>query len=527
MGQKEGAMKRPEKSSKAFSAGGLVVLLVLAFAGHAFGQKKPKFAYVTNEGSSSVSAYTIDGTTGALSPVPGSPFAAGLSPSSVAVDPSGKFAYVANQSSFNVSAYTIDGTTGALSPVPGSPFAAGSFPRSVAVDPSGKFVYVANECVPCSNGSVSAYTIDGTTGALSPVSGSPFAAGSFPVSVAVDPSGKFAYVVNSGSNLGFRNVSAYTIDGTTGALSPVSGSPFAAGSFPVSVAVDPSGKFAYVANECDIESVLCSLNGTVSAFTIDRTTGALSPVPGSPFAAGSFPFSVAVDPSGRFAYVANLSGNVSAFTIDSTTGALGSVPSSPFAAGPSSLSVAVDPLGKFVYVANLCGNISCTGSGNVSAFTIDSTMGALSPVPGSPFAAGAFPFSVAIAGQSTVPFAAFTLKGAIHLDQKPSFELEGRFMLGARSNGINPLTEDVILQVGTFSTTIPAGSFRVGWRGFEFEGFINGVKLEVVIHHVQGKRFLFTAKGEGANLTGTVNPVTVKLTIGDDEGSTMVNLARF
>src|SRR6266849_4011020 len=237
MEQKERAMKCPGKSSKAFSAGGLVVLLVLAFAGQAFGQKKPKFAYVANE------------------------------------------------SSANVSAYTINSTTGALSPVTGSPFAAGSFPFSVAVDPTGKFAYVANACgVTCTvSGNVSAYTIDSTTGALSPVPGSPFAAGSTPIAVAVDPSGKFAYVANANST----NVSAYTINNTTGALSPVPGSPFAAGAAPRSVAVDPSGKFAYVANQCC--NVFCSVSGSVSAYTIDSTTGALSPVPGSPFAAGTFP----------------------------------------------------------------------------------------------------------------------------------------------------------------------------------------------------------------------------------------------
>jgi 6-phosphogluconolactonase len=42
----------------------------------------------------------------------------------------------------------------------------------------------------------------------------------------------------------------------------------------------------------------------------------------SPFPAGSGPISVAVDPSGKFAYVANGGGGVSAYTIDSTTGAL-------------------------------------------------------------------------------------------------------------------------------------------------------------------------------------------------------------
>ncbi len=505
-------MKCPGKSSKAFSAGGLVVLLVLAFAGQAFGQKKPKFAYVANDVSSNVSAYTINSTTGALSPVAGSPFAAGTGPVSVAVDPSGKFAYVANESSANVSAYTINSTTGALSPVTGSPFAAGSFPFSVAVDPTGKFAYVANACgVTCTvSGNVSAYTIDSTTGALSPVPGSPFAAGSTPIAVAVDPSGKFAYVANANST----NVSAYTINNTTGALSPVPGSPFAAGAAPRSVAVDPSGKFVYVA-----------VNGpsNVSAYTIDSTTGALSPVPGSPFAAGSFPISVAVDPSGKFAYVVDFFGGVSAYTINSTTGALSPVPGSPFAAGSGPRSVAVDPSGKFAYVTNQCGNVFCSVSGSVSAYTIDSTTGALSPVPGSPFAAGTFPLSVAIAGQSTVPFAAFTLKAEIALGLPGAFEVKGNFTLGAGSNGINPLTEDVKLQVGTFSTTIPAGSFQQDPRGrFKFEGVISGVSLEVQIASLGGNDFEFKAEAQGADLSGIVNPVTVGLTIGDDGGSTTV-----
>jgi 6-phosphogluconolactonase len=123
-----------------------------------------RFAYVTNisddGGIGSVSAYTIDKTTGALTPVPGSPFAtAGLAPTAVAVSPNGEFAFVANVFSDDVSAYTINATTGSLTPVPGSPFAAGPVPHSVAVTPNGRFAYVT------------------------PVPGSPFAAGLAPTSV--------------------------------------------------------------------------------------------------------------------------------------------------------------------------------------------------------------------------------------------------------------------------------------------------------------------------------------------------------
>src|SRR5262249_62417919 len=74
------------------------------------------------------------------------------------------------------------------------------------------FVYVANCGIPCDGaqpGSVSAYTINNATGALTPVDGSPFAAGAGSQSVTVDPTGRFVYVANLGSN----DVSAYTING--------------------------------------------------------------------------------------------------------------------------------------------------------------------------------------------------------------------------------------------------------------------------------------------------------------------------
>ena len=85
--------------------------------------------------------------------------------------------------------------------------AAGTDPVSVAVDPAGKFAYVAN------NGSndVSMYTINATTGALTSIGAT--AAQSNPSSIVIHPSGEFAYVTNAGSN----SVSMYSI-GATGTL---------------------------------------------------------------------------------------------------------------------------------------------------------------------------------------------------------------------------------------------------------------------------------------------------------------------
>src|SRR3989475_91035 len=123
------------------------------------------------------------------------------------------------------------------------------------------------------------------------------------------------------------------------------------------------------------------------------------------------------------------------------------------------------------------------------------------------------------------PFAAFHARIEIeHERHKREFEVKGTFTLGAGSNGINPLTEDVTLEVGAFTATIPAGSFRRHGQGtFKFEGVAGGARLEVKIQARGGNRFEFKAEGKGAQV-GTATPVTVRLAIGDDAGSTVARV---
>jgi 6-phosphogluconolactonase len=339
-----------------------------------------QFAYVVNLGSNNVSAYTIEATHGVLTQLKESPFGSGTAPYSIAIDPTGKFAYVPNSGSNDVSAYSIDATSGALKKVRGSPFGAGTAPVAVAADPAGKFVFVVN------NGSnnVSAYAIDANGGALAPVNGSPFSAGVRPDAVAVDPTGKFAYVSNSGSN----SVSAYAIDANSGALTALKKSPFRTGTDPFSVTVTPTGKFAYVA---------AALSDNIDGYAIDPHSGALTKLPGSPFRdpGSSGPIAVAIDPTSRFAFVPNsfeccgFSWNVSAYTIDSTRGTLTPVLGSPFV-DPGSLPYtgAVDSTIKFAYITNLRSN-------DVSAYTIAGS-GALKKVKGSPFKTGTLPFGISV-----------------------------------------------------------------------------------------------------------------------------------
>src|SRR4029077_20610378 len=103
---------------------------------------RAQFAYVANADSGNISAYSID-SNGSMTPVPGSPFTAGVEPFSVSVDCMAKFAYATNFSGNNVSAYRI-GSDGALRALPGSPFETGVAPISIAVDPMARFIYVAN-----------------------------------------------------------------------------------------------------------------------------------------------------------------------------------------------------------------------------------------------------------------------------------------------------------------------------------------------------------------------------------------------
>jgi YVTN family beta-propeller protein len=313
-----------------------------------------KFVYVANSASDNVSMYTIDATTGLLQSI--GTIAAGLTPNSVAVDPSGKFAYVANSDSGDISMYTIDATTGLLQSIgtiDSQPEGAGASPDSVVVHPSGKFAFVANTQGYWDYGetTVSIYRINATTGALTTI-------GTIDenlalvdrTSVAVHPSGNFVYVATSGSIL------MYTVDATTGALTSIGS---VAGQDTGQMAVHPSGHFAYVTN---LDS-----GNTISMYTINQTTGALTPT--GAVATGKLPDPLAIDPSGKFAYVADWNSNdVSMYTIDAATGNL--ISTGTIAAGSGPNSIAIDPSGKFAYVANI-------NSNSISMYTIDSTTGTL------------------------------------------------------------------------------------------------------------------------------------------------------
>jgi 6-phosphogluconolactonase (cycloisomerase 2 family) len=324
----------------------------------------PRFAYVSNVNDNTVSMYTVNAATGQLRH--NGYVTAPIGPQAIAVHPNGRSAYVA--SSGGVFSYTVNAGTGALTNV-GSLYD-GTSPYSVTVDPSGKFAYAAN----FGSANVSSYMIDAASGTLS--SSGTVASGSGPLSVTVDRWSKFAYVAANDGSIG-----AYTIDPATGALT-LAGN-VSIGASLRSVTADPFGRFVYATRN----------TGQVWAFSINPSTGLLSAVPGSPFTTGDFAVSVSVDPTGRFAYVANFNThNVSAFAINANTGALSAIGTYPAGTNPSFVNV--DASGKFVYVTNQASN-------TVSSYSIHAVSGALTALPAVSARNG--PSSIAMAGGAAAP----------------------------------------------------------------------------------------------------------------------------
>src|SRR5215469_4861424 len=204
-----------------------------------------KFIYVANSAGNNVTLLATSGK-GTLAvpkdPITNNalgPFTAGTGPVALAVAPGGQFLYVLNGGSSNISVFTIDTSTGNLSALKTSPFGTPASPVSIAIAGNGKFLYVANPAL----GTVSGFTI-GSDGSLAAITGSPFTTGGAPSWVVIDSSSKFLYVADTTGN----QILGFSVDANSGAPTPITGSPFATGSQPVSLAIDSNSGVLVAAN---------------------------------------------------------------------------------------------------------------------------------------------------------------------------------------------------------------------------------------------------------------------------------------
>lgn len=326
-------------------------------------QPGPEFLYAVSSGQ--VLAFNIDHTSGALTAIgsmPGPTISLGLA----AVD--NQFLFASDTHNAQLDGFSINQTTGALTALAGSPFSTGtlSFPGDLASPAGSSLLYAAD------SGTVDAFTIS-AAGVPTALSGSPFVP-EINFALTVDPAGKFLYASDDDPPGG---VFAFTID-SMGALTAVPDSPFAipgqAAPDSLPLGIVDAGSYVYAA---------LSNTNQIAAFSIVSGTGALTPVPGSPFSAGTNPTVVIL--AGNFLYAINSSdrtidGTISGYSINSANGVLTPLSGSPFAI--AAISLAADYFGKYLYVNEPTG---------IQAFSIDPTSGALTPLSGLPLPASATP----------------------------------------------------------------------------------------------------------------------------------------
>lgn len=341
-----------------------LLLLVAALMAASFGCSAPSthLMYATLQGTNGVAAFRVRNSTAAFTPIVGSPYPTGNSPSSIVVDPARKFAYVANQVDNTISRFAINGTIGSLAEI--TPRVDTGFsPRAMLMSSNGNLLFVLNQA----SNNITVYSVN--SGALTEISGSPFTVFNNPVAMILTPSGNFLYVLNSNLAVVF----GYSVS-SSGSLQQIPGPPTptgtgnqATGAGPSAMAVDPGGKFLYVAN---------TLQNTLAILAINSSTGALAPIVDSPFLTGTSPASLAVTPSGTYLYVANLgSNNVTGYSIDSS-GEPTELSGSPFSTVGSPVLIVSDPNGNFLYTVNQTTKL-------ISSLQITSGTGALTNGPSS------------------------------------------------------------------------------------------------------------------------------------------------
>jgi 6-phosphogluconolactonase (cycloisomerase 2 family) len=184
----------------------------------------------------------------------------------VVVDPTGAYVLAVDLGRDSVFTYTLNASTGRLTPVTRTALVAGSGPRHLVFHPSGGFAYLANE----NNSTVT--VLRWANGVLTPGQSLPAAPSTgvtnFPGEIAISADGRFVYVSNRGTN----TVGVFAVSAGGATLTRIA-APACGGDWPRHLALDATGKWLYVANQ---------RSGTVTWLPVNTTTG----VPGA--VAGTF-----------------------------------------------------------------------------------------------------------------------------------------------------------------------------------------------------------------------------------------------
>lgn len=315
--------------------------------------REARFLYSAN-GDDTLSVHAVSPATGALTEVAGSPFATGVKPSSLAVDPLGRYAWVGSGAG-QLASFSLDPSTGAPTPL-GVTALSGTAILDLATEPAGRFLFAAH-ADPVLGGVVETLRIDPAGAVTSLVLGT--IDGSVIERLGGDVLGTFLFGGPS-----------FTVDPVTGTLWGWWLETERLGAGPM--ALHPSGRFLYAASPA----------GSVSTYLV-WPSGWLARLEQRPLDAAA----IVADPLGRFVWIAERTGTDTnglwtyAVAADGTLTPVAQAPNSI----PASEALGVEPTGRFLYV----------GSGGVHAYGIDDK-GMPYPLPGSPFPGARAPLRLSI-----------------------------------------------------------------------------------------------------------------------------------
>lgn len=299
-----------------------------------------------NTTTGSIAGFTIG--TGTLTAVPNSSMAVSYQPLAAVVSPNNAFLYVSSGSAITGYAINSDGSLTAQSN--GVVISV----LSLAVSPDGKWLFGLDV-----SGALDEFQIDSSSGGLSALTPQPCqisnGATPLPQEVKVSPLGNFVFTA-----LGSAGDCIYSLNTATGTTAFASFLSVSSSSSDNGLAVDSTGSTLYIAR--------AGTNGGVAVYTIGGG-GVVTPIAGSPFAAGGRPFSVVLDKTGKYLYVANRNDNtISGYSIGTgTASALTALTGSPFGSGQQVNSLGVDPGGTYL-LAGANG-----GDPDLSMYSFDAT----------------------------------------------------------------------------------------------------------------------------------------------------------
>ncbi|HET8637699.1 MAG TPA: beta-propeller fold lactonase family protein [Acidobacteriaceae bacterium] len=380
-----------------------------------------KFLYIASEaittnGASAAYGYTIDSTTGALTPIDGTPLQLpNTTYGYFSFNPSGDFLYLSYGSANTIAAYSVNRNSGALT-------AAGAVsscinPNALQFSPTGKYAFDN-----CADGGLVSFSV-GADGQLTQIGIIPTQPGF--QNITVDPSGQFVYMLDHLNYLSTYRIGA---DGSLKQVNKTAGRvlqesiAFLPGSAPVayttqsayltssgddhltSYTVNPDGSLIKIQSSPTLPSPfsLATLpwasdlllasdapKPNLQAFTATNTAGGFTP--GLTFGSATSPGGLIMDPSGKVAFDSDSSTGLIYWYWQTLPGAWGSIYTgsttlATFTAQAGAGPLAMDPAGRFLFVANQTANsiseFEYAGAAPVAAF----------PLPASPLAICAGPF---------------------------------------------------------------------------------------------------------------------------------------